>query len=132
VTTVVIAPTVEEGIEELRGTFESAAVSVKPDGEGGAYVRVDPVDLGPPYAQRATWIGFRVTAQYPYADLYPLFVRHDLSRVDGQPLGEGMSPNAVFDGQPAVQVSRRSNHLNPATDTAALKVLKVLGWMASR
>lgn len=131
-TTVAIAPAVTEGIEELRGTFESAAVSVKPDDEGGAYVRVDPVDPGPPYAQRVTWIGFRITAQYPYADVYPLFVRHDLSRVDGQPLGESMSPNASFDGQPAVQVSRRSNHLNPATDTAALKLLKVLSWMAYR
>lgn len=131
-TTVAIAPPVMEGIEELRGTFEGAAVSVRPDGEGGAYVRVDPVDPGPPYAHRETWIGFRVTAQYPYADVYPLFVRHDLSRADGQPLGESMSPNAAFDGQPAVQVSRRSNHLNPAVDTAALKVLKVLGWMASR
>lgn len=131
-TTVAIAPVVAEAIEELRGTFEGATVSVKADGEGGAYVRVDPVDPGPPYAQRETWIGFRITAQYPYADVYPLFVSNDLSRVNGQPLGEGMSPNVPFDGQPAVQVSRRSNHLNPATDTAAFKVLKVLGWMASR
>lgn len=95
-------------------------------------MRTEPVDPGPAYAQHETWIGFRITAQYPYADVYPLFVRHDLSRVNGQSLGEGMTPNTSFDGQPAVQVSRRSNHLNPATDTAALKVLKVLGWMASR
>lgn len=131
-TTVAIAPGVLEAVEELRATFEGAAVDIKPDGEGGAYVRVDPVDPGPPYAQRETWIGFRITAQYPYADVYPLFVRPDLSRLNGQPLGEGMTPNQTFDGQPTVQVSRRSNHLNPATDTAALKVLKVLSWMASR
>jgi hypothetical protein len=127
-----MTPTVTQAIDEIRATFEGAAVTVKEDGEGGAYVRIDPVDLGTPYAQGQTWIGFRVTAQYPYADVYPLFVRHDLSRVDGQPLGEGMTPNATFEGQPAVQVSRKSNHLNPATDTAALKVLKVIRWMVSR
>lgn len=127
-----MTPAVAEAIEEIRVTFEVATVTVKDDGEGGTYVRIDPVDPGAPYAQRETWIGFRITAQYPYADVYPLFVRHDLSRVNGQALGEGMAPNNSFDGQPAVQVSRRSNHLNPATDTAALKVLKVLRWMASR
>lgn len=126
-----MTPAVVEAVEELRGTFGGATVSVSEDNEGGANVRIDPVDLGPPYAQRQTWIGFRITAQYPYADVYPLFVRPDLSRVDGRPLGEALTPGS-FDGQPAVQVSRRSNHLNPATDTAALKVTKVLHWMASR
>jgi hypothetical protein len=126
-----MTPAIVEAIDEIRATFEAATVSVRDDGEGGAYVRVDPVDPGAPYVQRATWIGFRITAQYPYADVYPLFVRNDLSRVNGQPLGEGMGLSN-FDGQPAVQVSRRSNHLNPATDTAAIKVLKVLSWMAAR
>jgi hypothetical protein len=126
-----MTPAIIEAIEEIRATFEGATVSVRDDGEGGAYVRVDPVDPGAAYRQRATWIGFRITAQYPYADVYPLFVRHDLTRVDSRQLGEGMALNN-FDGQPAVQVSRRSNHLNPATDTAAIKVLKVLSWMATR
>ena len=131
-TTAAITPVIAEAIEEIHATFDTAVVTSRPDGEGGAYVRVDPVDPGPPYAQRATWIAFRVTAQYPYADVYPLFVRPDLGRVDGRPLGDGMTPVTDFDGQPAIQVSRRSNHLNPATDSAALKVLKVLAWMASR
>ena len=131
-TTVAMTPAVMEAIDEIRATFDGSNVSVREDGEGGGYVRIDPVDPGPPYVQRETWIGFRITAQYPYADVYPLFVRHDLSRASDQPLGEGITPNHTFDGQPAVQVSRRSNHLNPATDTAAIKVLKVLDWMATR
>ena len=126
-----ITPAVAEAIEELKRVFDAAQVVVRDDGEGGAYMRIDPVDPGTPYQQRETWIGFRITAQYPYADVYPLFVRADLRRTDSEPLGEGMTPNP-FDGAPAIQVSRRSNHLNPAVDTAALKVLKVLDWMASR
>jgi hypothetical protein len=122
---------VSEAVEEIRRTFEGATVVARDDCEGGAYVRIDPVDPGVPYTQRQTWIGFRITAQYPYADVYPLFVRPDLSRIDGQPLGDGMTANP-FDSQPAIQVSRRSSHLDPASDTAALKVLKVLRWTASR
>ena len=126
-----MSPTVALAIDELRETFDGATVSIKEDSDGGAFVRIEPVDPGVPFAQRETWVGFRITAQYPYADVYPHFVRADLTRVDGQPLGQAMSP-ASFDGQQAIQVSRRSNHLNPATDTASLKVLKVLSWMASR
>jgi hypothetical protein len=127
-----MTPTVEEAIEEIRNTFEGATLTVKDDGEGGAYVTVEPVDPGTPYAQRETWIGFHITAQYPYSDVYPLFVRPDLRRADGTPLGEALSPGGTFGGRPAVQVSRRQNHLDPTVDTAALKVLKVLRWLASR
>jgi hypothetical protein len=125
-----MTPPVAEAVDEIKKSFEGVTVTAREDGEGGAYVRIEPVDPGAPYAQRETWIGFRITAQYPYADVYPLFARHDLGRIDGTPLGEGLSP-CSYDGQPAVQVSRRSNHLDPSTDTAALKVLKVLKWMAS-
>lgn len=124
-------PGVSEAVDEINATFDECSIAVREDGEEGAYVRIDAVDPGPPYVQRQTWIGFRITAQYPYADVYPLFVRPDLTRVDEQSLGEGMTL-ASYDGEPATQVSRRSNHLDPTTDTAAIKVLKVLVWMASR
>jgi hypothetical protein len=127
-----MTPAVEEAIEEIRRTFESAAVAAKDDGGGGAYVTVEPVDPGAPYVQRETWIGFHITGQYPYSDVYPLFVRPDLGRVDGAPLGEALSSGGTFDGRTAVQVSRRQNHLDPTVDTAAIKVLKVLNWLASR
>jgi hypothetical protein len=127
-----MTPTVQEAIEEIRHTFEGATLTVRDDGEGGAYVTVEPVDPGMPYVQRETWIGGHVTAQYPYSDVYPLFVRPDLRRADGGPLGEALSPGGTFDGRPAGQVSRRQNHLDPTADTAALKLLKVLKWLASR
>jgi len=31
-----------------------------------------------------------------------------------------------------VQISRRSNHLDPTTETALIKLEKVLTWLASR
>ncbi len=126
-----MTPEVVEAIEEIRSSFPEAAVDLREDGEGGAVVLVDPVDPGPQYQQRATWVGFRVTFQYPYSDCYPHFVRGDLARVDGAPLGEGTSLT-TFEGRAAVQLSRRSNRLDPETDTAAIKLHKVLTWLRSR
>jgi hypothetical protein len=66
-----------------------------------------------------------------YADVYPIFVRGDLAREDGAALGEAMT-SATFQGRPAIQVSRRSNHLVATVDTAAIKFQKVLEWLTSR
>ena len=126
-------PEVVSAIEEIREAFPETTVAAHDDGSGGAYVIVDSVDPGTQYEQRSTWIAFQITFQYPVADVYPHFVRHDLSRVDKAGLGEGMSLGSFgFDARPAIQVSRRSNRLNPATDTALIKLWKVLEWLASR
>ena len=74
---------------------------------------------------------FAISFLYPCADIYPLFVHPGLVRTDGQPHGEGISL-ASFHGEPALQVSRRSNRLNPEIDTAALKVIKVIKWLRTR
>lgn len=126
-----MTPAVLQAVDELKATFPGSTVTLRDTGDGGASVTIDAIDPGTPYSQRATWIGFVIGFQYPYSDIYPLFVRPDLARVDGAALGEGFSPSA-FDGTPATQISRRSNKLNPATDTAALKVTKVMAWMRAR
>jgi hypothetical protein len=122
---------VQRAIDELRETFPGVAVSVEEDSDGGAYVTLESVPLGEPYAQVDTWVGFHISFQYPASDVYPHFVRGDLSRGDGGPLGVGMS-NIQYRGQNAIQVSRRSNKLDPAFQTAAHKLLKVLAWLVSR
>jgi hypothetical protein len=126
-------PDVERAVAEIRATYPDTTVTVREDGEGGAYVIVEEVDLGPRYQPRLSWLGFRITFQYPYADTYPHFVRGDLVRVDGVPLSEGMSLlPAPFEGRAAVQISRRSNHLDPRTETALIKLQKVVAWVWSR
>lgn len=127
-----ISPVVLKAIDEVRSSFPDCQVDTDPDGSGGAFVVVRNIPLGPPYAQQDTWIGFQITFQYPYADVYPHFARPDLSRADRKPLGEGFGVSARFRAQPAVQISRRSNKLNPATDTASLKLLKVIEWVRTR
>ena len=121
-------PQVEQAVRELRACFPGAEVVACGTDDGGALVAIDPIDLGPTYAPSETWIGFAIGFQYPRADVYPLFVRPDLVRADGQPHGKGIA-RAEFRGEPALQLSRRSNRLNPEVDTAALKVMKVIQWL---
>jgi hypothetical protein len=123
-----MSPSVEKAIEELRSSFQDCELDVETDAAGGAYVVIRGIPLGAPYSQADTWISFQITFQYPYADVYPHFARPDLTRLDGRPLGEGFG-QAQFRNQPAIQISRRSNKLNPAIDTATLKLLKVLQWL---
>ena len=119
---------VEKAIEEIRGTFDYCDVDVEPDGSGGAIVLVSDVTLGSPYIQTTVWFGFHITYQYPHADVYPHFTNSELARLDNCGLGEGFG-TATFRERPAIQISRRSNRLNPDTDTAVLKLLKVIEWM---
>lgn len=122
---------VERAVAEIRAAYPDTSVTITDDGEGGAYVTVEEVPLSDRYEQPVTWAGFRITFQYPYADTYPHFVRGDLVRRDGGPLGDGISPGTFLD-LPALQVSRRSNHLDPRTETALLKLEKVLQWLRTR
>ena len=68
-----IVPAVAKAIEEIRCTFDRCAVEAEPDGSGGAVVVVRGIPMGCPYVQTEVWIGFRLTFQYPYADVYPHF-----------------------------------------------------------
>lgn len=126
-----IKPEVMKAIEEIRRRFPDSAVDVRETGDGGAYVRVDPVDLGSVYteATRRTWIAFKIGHDYPFSDVYPHHVRRDLARADDQPHGQGFSATTAEGwGSESIQLSRRSNHRDAALETALLKLLKVLDW----
>lgn len=121
-----MTPEVREAVEEIQRAYQGSRLDVVEDGQGGAFLTLHGVPLeGGLYQQQNTWVGFHVTHTYPYADIYPHFVRVDLSRKDGKPLGEGLSVRAFRD-EPAVQISRKSNRLDPTTQTVLLKLHKVL------
>lgn len=127
-----IAQPVSAAIAELRANFSSCPVEIEPDGSGGARVLIENADLGPPYQQEATWIGAHLPSQLPYSDVYPLFVRGDLIRLDKTPLGEGMASGHNFMSRTAIQVSRRSNHSDFSIQSPAMKFMKVIYWMRTK
>ena len=47
---------VERAIAEIREAYAETTVTVREDGEGGAYAIVEAVDPGPVYRERVTWI----------------------------------------------------------------------------
>jgi hypothetical protein len=126
-----VTPEVEKAIEEIRVAFEGHRVDVIPEQQGGAYVVVNDLTIGDHYKPRVTWIGFLITFQYPNADVYPHFIDGGMKRTDGTPYGGGFSGPTTWQGRAGqvIQVSRRSNRWNPAFDTAATKLAKVLEWI---
>ena len=127
---------VEQAVEEVRSAFPAHTVDVESDGHDGACVKVHDLCIGEQYEPDISWVAFRITFQYPHADVYPHFCVPGLKRKDGKALGNEFNPNNTWQtptkSEVATMISRRSNHLNPATDTAALKLAKVLDWVRSR
>jgi hypothetical protein len=122
---------VQFAVDQINTAFPQNACEAQDDGDGGAWVIVEGVPLGEIYTEEASWVGFRITFQYPNADVYPHFVRGDLLRKDGRSLGEGVQVSQTFLGRPALQLSRRSSRWNPKTDNALIKLQKVMQWFTT-
>lgn len=126
---------VQQAVQEVEAAFPDHAVETAPDGEGGAFVRVSQLSFGDAYEPDHGWVTFRIMYTHPHADIYPHYLPSGLARRDSKPLGEAFHIQNMdlgpFKG-PATMVSRRSNRWNPARDTAALKLAKILDWIRSR
>ena len=120
---------VANAIEELKGAFPSSQVCSREDGSGGAYVIVEDVAIGDRYRPSSTWVGGHITALYPYADIYPLFMGDGVRRVDGVAFEAPVTPGAQFFDRAALQISRRNNHTQNYPQTAVAKFLKVLHFL---
>ena len=116
-------------IEDLKRQFPSATLTVREDGQGGAYVVMDGISLGQRYRPDTSWMGFQIPAQYPYADIYPVFLGAAVTRVDGVGFVPPITPGHTFEGRPALQVSRRNGAAPTLSQKATSKVLKVLAFL---
>ena len=122
-------PAVASAIEALKGAFPSSIVHSREDGHGGAYVRVETVSIGSRYRPSSTWVGGHISALYPYADIYPLFIADNVRRADGVAFQPPVTPGARFLERPAIQISRRNNRTQHYPQTAVAKFVKVLHFL---
>lgn len=120
---------VAAGIEELKRQFSTSSFAVREDGQGGAYVVMEPVTIGPKYRPAATWVGFQIPAQYPYADIYPVFIGGDVVRADGVAFVAPVTPGHHFEGRPAIQISRRNSAAQSGLQKVPAKILKILDFL---
>jgi len=102
--------------------------------DGGAKVVVTGLSLdGGPYAQTETWCGFTITFAHPYADIYPHFVRDDLSRTDNGAFGKSFHKGRDFYGEKALMLSRKIKLVDAEhPNNAVLKLEKVIKWLISQ
>jgi hypothetical protein len=124
---------VRDALASVEATFPSIEMRVVPDGQGGAWVEFLDLPLGAPYTHDTTFVVFLLPFNLPGSDIYPMFVRPDLSRINGQPLGQAFQVSQLsWPGEQTpravVQVSRRTRG-SFAAQTAGQKVSKVLDWM---
>ena len=127
-----ISAEIENAVEEIRSAFPKTRVNLRSDGHEGVVVLIESVPLASSiYRQLNTWIGFQIGKLYPHGDIYPHYVRGDLSRVDGKPFQaeNGFHSGDCFQDRAAVKLSRKSHRWNPTRDTALIKLQKVLQWL---
>ncbi len=120
---------ISAGIEELKRQFCASCFVVREDGQGGAYVVMEPVTLGPRFKPTATWVGLHIPAQYPYADIYPVFIGADVVRADEVAFVPPVTPGHHFEGRPAIQISRRNSAAQSGSQKISAKILKVLDFL---
>jgi hypothetical protein len=120
---------VSTGIEDLKRRFGAATFSVREDGQGGAYVIMEPVTLGPKFVPADTWVGFQIPAQYPYTDIYPVFIGGNVRRADGHAFAVPITSGHTFEGRPALQISRRNSAARNGLQKAPAKLMKVLKFL---
>ena len=120
---------VADAVEELKRKFPNSEVHSVDDSEGGAYVIIDGIEIGERYAPAQTWLGAHISALYPYADIYPVFMGSDVRRIDGVPFSAPITLNAHFSGRPAIQISRRNNLAQQHPQPAYAKFMKILDFL---
>ena len=118
-----------EAIEELKRAFPGSEVTVSEDGQGGAHVMVENVAIGERYQPELSWLGGHIPAQYPYADIYPVFMDDAVRRRDGKAFEAPITTGHNFCGRPAIQISRRNNRMQNSGQTAVAKFLKILDFL---
>ena len=120
---------VVNAIEELKQAFPSSTITSSEDDQGGAFVVIESVHIGKRFIPSFTWMGGHITAHYPYADIYPVFIDANVRRVDGKEFEAPITIGNKFLERPAIQISRRNNRVHSSRQTAVAKFLKIINFV---
>ena len=120
---------VTTAVGELKRQFPDSTFTVSDDGQGGAYVFMEPVVLGAGYEPASTWFGFQVPAQYPYADIYPVFMGAECRRKDGVGFSARSHTRAPLPREGRNSYLEACGAAQNGSQKATAKVLKVLDFL---
>jgi hypothetical protein len=134
---------VETALAELEEKSPGGAVRHHEDGEGGAWVVVSHIDIGPNFSPSSSAVAFLVTSAYPEAIPYPHIIDAGILYTGDEPrpntYPDGDLPTAMTRGtftvldepRDGIQVSRSSPRRDPLGDTALAKLMRVLHFLRS-
>lgn len=132
-----VKTTVREAFDTIVDAFPNTQISSYADGQGGLWVELAEIPLGNNYVQDTTFMVFLLPFTIPGADIYPTFVRADLTRRDGAGHGDGIAVTQLK--WPAEDTPRQVSQLSRSTrggaftfQTAAHKVNKVINWLVTK
>jgi hypothetical protein len=101
-------------------------VAWESDGEGGAVVTIEEIELGKAWTRTEAPLRFVAPYNFPAAPPYPYYLPRDAHP-------QGPWPTALqpieWRGAPAIQVSLRNNRWDPARDSLLGCVLQVAAWL---
>lgn len=123
--TAALAADVSDGVHDLEKSFPGQ-VSSDPDGQGGAYITISEVKLGPHWSLSAAPLSFHLPYNYPAAPPYPFYLPGHVTHTDPWPAA---LQQASWREQDVLQVSLRHDNWNPSHDTAVGTVLQVRNWL---
>ena len=112
-------------IAELREEYQE--MSWTPDGSGGAYVAVTPLEFGERWAPATATVEFGLAFNYPYAPVYPFYTTAALARADGGAWPSALQP-VNWRGMNVTQISLRIRRWEPSHDTASTALRFVEHW----
>lgn len=121
-------PEIAEAVEEILAHFGHRA-SREPDGQGGALVTVEDVDLPASWARQTAPLRFMVPYNFPATPPYPFYLPKDVQ--PPTPWHQAMQP-IEWRGEQMIQVSLRNNNWDPARDRVLGCILQVGDWLRAQ
>jgi hypothetical protein len=116
---------VTEAIAELEREF--GELQAEAAGDGGAYVTIDGLDIGPRWEPAVIDVSFLIPFNFPFNYVYPFYTNAVLSRADGNPLPSALQ-RVVWREREVTQISLRPNRWQPQHETASSLVYLVQLW----
>ncbi|WP_129789673.1 hypothetical protein [Promicromonospora panici] len=126
-----VTSAVAEALGGLRRAFPEAQIAETSDASGGLFVIIEPIQLGPEFSPKSTWLGMHLSPLLPDADTYPLYIGGGVTRADGSPITDTAIQSVAWQSRSALQLSRRSTRHDAAVSTPALKAGNVIAWFRS-
>jgi hypothetical protein len=120
---------VEKALDDLRKQFAGHLVTHQEDGAGGVYFFIEGVDIGSGFTPSVSWLGGRITAAFPFADIYPMYIDGGIKRTNGLAFAAPVVPIAAWQGRQVLQVSRVNRNAANEPQSASLKVLRVVDFL---